>query len=66
MPFPLFLRRFGTRFARILLEPAGDGRSPAQRDAEGDARFDASFAEADRGAFATEDEVKVLRAEHGL
>ncbi|RBP12313.1 hypothetical protein DFR50_114143 [Roseiarcus fermentans] len=51
--------------ARILLELAGDDPAPITLDAEENASFDASFTEAERGAFATDDEVRAIWARRG-
>lgn len=52
--------------ARILLDLAGDHQSTLQLTPEEDASFDASFAQAGQGEFATEDEVKAIWTKHGL
>jgi hypothetical protein len=53
-------------FARILLQLAGDNPSPVELTAEEEASFDTSFAEAERGDFATDDEIRAIWAKHGL
>jgi len=52
--------------ARILLQLAGDDQSALQLSAEDEASFDASFAQAERGEFATDDQIKAIWAKHGL
>jgi predicted transcriptional regulator len=53
-------------FARILLELAGDDQSQLQLTAEEEASFDSSFAEAERGEFATDEEIRAIWTKHGL
>ncbi len=52
--------------ARILLQLTGNDPSPLQLTANEEATFNASFAEADRGEFASDDEIKAIWAKHGL
>ena len=52
--------------ARILLQLAGDDQPPLQLTAEEEASFEASFAEAERGEFATDEEIRAIWAKHGL
>ena len=52
--------------ARMLLRLAGDDPSVIELTAEEDASFAESFAQADRGAFATDDEIRAVWAKHGL
>jgi hypothetical protein len=52
--------------ARILLQLAGDEPSPRRLTADEEASLGASFAEADRGEFASDDEIKAIWAKHGL
>ncbi|MGP0060955.1 MAG: hypothetical protein ACLPID_16890 [Beijerinckiaceae bacterium] len=52
-------------FARILLQLAGVEQTPIQLTPEEEADLDASLAEAERGEFATDDEVRAIWAKHG-
>ncbi|MDI1261891.1 MAG: hypothetical protein PS018_01365 [bacterium] len=52
--------------ARILLQLAGVDQPPYELTADEAADLDASLAEADRGEFATDDEVRAVWAKHGL
>ena len=52
--------------ARILLQLAGVDQPPYELTPEEAADIDASFAEAERGAFATDEEVRAVWAKHGL
>ena len=52
--------------ARILLQLAGIDQPPYELTAEEAADIDASLAEAERGAFATDEEVRAVWAKHGL
>jgi hypothetical protein len=52
--------------ARILLQLAADDPSPLQLTDDEESSFDASFAEAERGEFASDDEIKAIWAKHGL
>lgn len=52
--------------ARILLQLAGIDQPPYELTAEEAADIDASLAEAQRGAFATDEEVRAVWAKHGL
>lgn len=52
--------------AQILLQLAGDDRSFVQLSAEEEAPFDLSFAQAERGEFATDEQVKAIWKKHGL
>jgi predicted transcriptional regulator len=52
--------------ARILLELAGDDKSPVTLSAVDEASFEASFREAERGEFASDDEIRAIWAKHGL
>ena len=52
--------------ARILLQFAGVEQPPYVLTAEEDADIDASLAEAERGEFATDEEVRAMWAKHGL
>ena len=51
--------------ARILLQFAGEDFRQADHEGE-DASFDMSLAQADRGEFASDDEVRAIWAKHGL
>jgi hypothetical protein len=52
--------------ARILLQLAGDDTSVVRLNAEEEESFKASFLEADRGEFATDNEIKAIWAKHRL
>jgi predicted transcriptional regulator len=52
--------------ARVLMALAGDARSTVQLGAEEAASLDESLAQAERGEFATEEEVSAVWAKHGL
>ena len=52
--------------ARILLQLAGVEQPPYQLTPEEEADLDASLAEAERGEFATDEEVRAMWAKHGL
>ena len=52
--------------ARILQQLVGDDPSIVILSAEERASFQTSFLQAERGAFATEDEIKAIWAKHGL
>jgi predicted transcriptional regulator len=52
--------------ARILLQFAGVEQLPYVLTPEEEADIDASLAEADRGEFATDEEVRAVWAKHGL
>lgn len=52
--------------ARILLELAGEDPSVAQLSADEEESLKASLLEAERGEFATDDEIKAIWAKHGL
>ena len=52
--------------ARILLQLAGVDQPPDELTPEEAADLDASLAEAGRGEFATEEEVRAVWAKHGL
>jgi hypothetical protein len=51
--------------ASILLRLAGVDQPLAQLTAEEDADLDASIAEAERGEFATDDEIRAIWAKYG-
>lgn len=52
--------------ARLLLQLTGIEQAPYILTAEEEADLDASIAEAERGEFATDDEVRAMWAKHGL
>jgi predicted transcriptional regulator len=52
--------------ARIILQLAGIDQPPYELTPEEAADIDASLAEAERGAFATDEEVRAVWAKHGL
>jgi predicted transcriptional regulator len=51
--------------ARIMLQLAGIEQPPYVLTPEEEADLDASIAEADRGEFATEEEIGAIRAKYG-
>ena len=52
--------------ARMLLQLAGIDQPPYELTPEEAADIDASLAEAERGEFATDEEVRAMWAKHGL
>ena len=52
--------------ARMLLQFAGEEQPVIQLTAEEEASFQESFAQADRGEFATDEQVRAIWAKHGL
>jgi hypothetical protein len=52
--------------ARMLLQLAGEDQPVVQLSAEQEASFDESIAQADRGEFATDEQVRAIWAKHGL
>ena len=52
--------------ARILLQLAGEDQPVIQLTAEEDASFEESLAQAERGVFATDEQVRAIWAKHGL
>ncbi len=52
--------------ARILLQLAGDDPSIVRLNAEEQESFKTSLLEAERGEFATDDEITAIWAKHGL
>jgi predicted transcriptional regulator len=52
--------------ARVLLQLAGVEQPPYELTPEEKADLDASLAEAERGEFATDEEVRAMWAKHGL
>lgn len=53
-------------FARVLLQLAGIDQPPIPLTPAEEADLDASLAEAERGEFATDDDVRAVWAKHGL
>ena len=52
---------------RVVLQLTGDEAPPAvELTPEEEASFDESFAQAERGQFATEQEIQAVWAKHGL
>jgi predicted transcriptional regulator len=51
--------------ARIMLQLAGIEQPPYVLTPEEEADLDASIAEAERGEFATDQEIRAIRAKHG-
>ena len=52
--------------ALILLQLAGEDQPVVQMTAAEEASFDESLAQADRGEFATDEQVRAIWAKHGL
>ncbi len=52
--------------ARMLLVYAGDDEPVIDMTAEEEASFEKSFAQAARGEFATDEQVRAIWAKHGL
>jgi predicted transcriptional regulator len=52
--------------ARILLQLAGQDQPVVQLSAEEAASFDESLAQAERGEFATDEQVRAIWAKYGL
>jgi hypothetical protein len=52
--------------ARMLLQLAGEDQPVLQLSAAEEASFDESLAQADRGEFATDEQVRAIWAKHGL
>lgn len=52
--------------ARVILAMAGDEPPVVQLTAEEEASFAESFAQAERGEFATDDQLRAIWAKHGL
>ena len=52
--------------ARILLQLAGEDQPVLQLSTEEEGSFNESLAQADRGEFATDDQVRAIWAKHGL
>jgi len=52
--------------ARMLLQLAGEEQPVVQLTAGEEASFEESLAQADRGEFATDEQVRAIWAKHGL
>ena len=52
--------------ARMLMQFAGADQPAVRLSADEEASFDESLAQADRGEFATDDQVRAIWAKHGL
>ncbi|HMF69113.1 MAG TPA: hypothetical protein VK602_16065 [Phyllobacterium sp.] len=52
--------------ARMLLQLAGEDQPVFQLSAEEESSFDESLAQADRGEFATDEQVRAIWAKHNL
>ena len=52
--------------ARMLLQLAGENQPVLELSAEEEASFEKSLAQADRGEFATDAQVRAIWAKHGL
>jgi hypothetical protein len=52
--------------ARMLLQFAGEEQPVVQLTAKEEASFEESLAQADRGEFATDEQVRAIWAKHGL
>jgi hypothetical protein len=52
--------------ARILLQLAGEDLTIVRLSADEEASFEISFSQAERGEFATDDEIRAIWAKHGL
>jgi hypothetical protein len=52
--------------ARMLLQLAGEDQPVLQLSAAEEVSFDESLAQADRGEFATDEQVRAIWAKHGL
>jgi predicted transcriptional regulator len=50
----------------VLLQLTGEDQPPAQLSAEEAASLEESLAQADRGEFATDEQVRAIWAKHGL
>jgi predicted transcriptional regulator len=50
----------------MLLQFAGSDQPPIQLTAEEEASFDESFAQAERGEFATDEQIRAIWSKHGL
>jgi hypothetical protein len=52
--------------ARLLLQLAGEAQPPLQLSPKEEASLDESLAQADRGEFATDEQVRAIWAKHNL
>ncbi|HYA72896.1 MAG TPA: hypothetical protein VEF36_07030 [Roseiarcus sp.] len=52
--------------ARMLLQFAGEDQAAIQLTAEEEASFEESIGQAERGEFATDEQVRAIWAKHGL
>lgn len=52
--------------ARMPLQLAGENQPVVQLTAEEEASFEAALAQAERGEFATDEQVRAIWAKHGL
>jgi hypothetical protein len=52
--------------ARVLLQLAGEDQPVVQLTAEEEASLEESLAQAERGEFATDEQVRAIWAKHGL
>lgn len=52
--------------ARMVLQVVGEEQPAIQLSAEEDASFDESLAQAERGEFASDEQVRAVWAKHGL
>jgi hypothetical protein len=52
--------------ARMLLQFAGEDQAAIQLTAEEEASFEESIGQAERGDFATDEQVRAIWAKHGL
>jgi len=52
--------------ARVIIALAGGEPALIRLSAEEEASFDDSFAEAERGEFATEEQIRAIWSKHGL
>ena len=52
--------------ARVLLQLAGEDQPAIQLTAEEEASFEESLAQAERGEFSTDEQVRAIWAKHGL
>jgi hypothetical protein len=52
--------------ARVLLQLAGEDQPVIQLSAEEEASLEESLAQAERGEFATDEQVRAIWAKHGL
>jgi hypothetical protein len=52
--------------ARLIMALAGEERPAVQLTAEEEASFDESLAQAERGEFAADEQIRAIWAKHGL